>query len=274
MDGDKVIKVLFVDDEPNVLNAIRRIFIEENYEILTAHSAADGVEIMDGNEVPVVVSDYRMPDMNGIEFLRVVNSRWPDTVRIVLSGYADVASIVAAVNEGQIYKFIPKPWNDDELRMTIANAAERYLLSEKTRELTEELSRKNVELTNLNDRLNDLLKQKTKHLEFRNNVLVAYQKILDNIPAGIVGIDPDGTVVLCNVAWVRLLESTVSILDRPIEITAPDNIVSFARQTQREGYRKERISVNGIRGILSGLAMQGDDIEKGTIMIFMREDDI
>ncbi len=72
-----------------------------------------------------------MPNMNGVEFLREVRTRWPDTVRIVLSGYADTASIVSAINEGEIYRFIPKPWNDDDLKVTIANAIERYHLLKK-----------------------------------------------------------------------------------------------------------------------------------------------
>ena len=121
------IKILCVDDERNVLRALERIFLDDDYEIILAGSGDEGLKIME-EEGPfqVVVSDYRMPVMNGVEFLKAVYERWPETVRIVLSGYADAGAIVAAINEGHIYRFIPKPWNDDELRVTIQNCLERY----------------------------------------------------------------------------------------------------------------------------------------------------
>jgi two-component system, NtrC family, sensor kinase len=271
---NEMVKILFVDDEPNVLNAIKRILVDDDYEIYTAGSATEGVAIMKDNKVQVVVSDYRMPDINGIEFLREVNEHWPETVRIVLSGYADIASIVAAVNEGQIYKFIPKPWNDDELRITIANAAERYALFRRNHELAIALAAKNAELTRLNIELEDLLIEKTEHLEFRSNVLSTYQKILDDIPAGIVGIDPDGIVVLCNATWTELAGASVSILDRSIETTAPENVLLFIGQVRNKGRHKERVSIGSASGILSGVVMTGAAEEKGTIMVFVREDDL
>ena len=117
------VKILCVDDERNVLRALERIFLDDDYEIVTAGSGEEGLEIMteSGDCFQVVISDYRMPVMNGVEFLKAVYERWPDSVRIVLSGYADAGAIVAAINEGHIYKFIPKPWNDEELRETIQN---------------------------------------------------------------------------------------------------------------------------------------------------------
>ena len=270
----EVIKVLFVDDEPNVLNAIKRIFVDEDYEIITAHSAMEGMAVMKNNEVRVVVSDYRMPDINGIEFLREVNEHWPETVRIVLSGYADIASIVAAVNEGQIYKFIPKPWNDDELRMTVANAVERYALFKKNRELAAALSTKNAELTRLNAELETLLAERTENLEFRTNVLAAYQEILDDIPAGIIGAGPDGIVVLCNSTWKHLMGASASLLDKPLKAAVPDDVLSFVDVVRNKVTHKERISIGGARGILAGFSMRNTSEDRGIIMVFMREDDL
>src|SRR5664279_3494055 len=124
---EEQIRILLVDDEKNVLKALERTFLDEEYEILKASSGIDGLSILESvSPVQVVISDYRMPEMNGVDFLREVCKKWPDTVRIVLSGYADTASIVSAINEGEIYKFISKPWNDDELKVAIANALERY----------------------------------------------------------------------------------------------------------------------------------------------------
>src|SRR6266536_904479 len=108
---DEQIRILFVDDEKNVLRSLERTFLDEDYEILTATTGAEGLAVLQNNSpVQVVISDYRMPEMNGVDFLRKVCNQWPETVRIVPSGYADTASIVSAINEGQIYKFIPKPW--------------------------------------------------------------------------------------------------------------------------------------------------------------------
>ena len=118
-------RILCVDDEQNVLRSLTRLFLDDPYEILTAASGAEGLLILDQTgTVPVVISDYRMPGMNGVEFLSEVRKWWPETVRIVLSGYADTGAIVSAINEGQIYRFVAKPWNEDELQVTgLAGAA-------------------------------------------------------------------------------------------------------------------------------------------------------
>lgn len=167
------VKILCVDDERNVLRSLERIFLDDDYEIVTAGSGDEGLEIMSeaGDSFQVVVSDYRMPVMNGVEFLKAVYERWPDTVRIVLSGYADAGAIVAAINEGHIYKFIPKPWNDEELRVTIQNCLERYFLLKKNRELFDELAR-------TNQALEQKVLERTEALELRNKALEFSQTML------------------------------------------------------------------------------------------------
>jgi two-component system NtrC family sensor kinase len=181
--------ILCVDDERNVLRSLERIFLDDDYEILTATSAEEGLHILENNgPFQVVISDYRMPAMDGVEFLKEVYQRWPDTVRIVLSGYADTAAIVSAINEGRIYKFIPKPWNDNELRVTVANALERYALQKRNRELLAELSR-------ANDELEQKVKQRISELELRNHALTFFQCMLDALPVAVVGVDIDGMIV-------------------------------------------------------------------------------
>jgi len=168
MESSEKTLILCVDDERNVLRSLERIFLDDDYEILTASSAEEGLRILEDNgPFQVVISDYRMPAMDGVEFLKEVYRRWPDTVRIVLSGYADTAAIVSAINEGRIYKFIPKPWNDNELRVTVANALERYALQKRNRELLAELSR-------ANDELEQKVKQRTSELELRNHALTIF----------------------------------------------------------------------------------------------------
>ena len=192
-------RILCVDDEQNVLRSLTRLFLDDPYEILTAPSGAEGLLILNQcGTVPVVISDYRMPGMNGVEFLSEVRKRWPETVRIVLSGYADTGAIVSAINEGQIYRFVAKPWNEDELRVTVANALERYDLGRKNLELTEELRRKNDELTALNRDLERRVAERTEALTTQNRLLTESLGILDDLPMAVVGMDPHGTVFQCN----------------------------------------------------------------------------
>ncbi|MDD2541836.1 MAG: ATPase, T2SS/T4P/T4SS family [Desulfuromonadaceae bacterium] len=129
--------LLFVDDEENVLSALTRIFMEENYTILTATSAARALEIMDARPVQLIVSDHRMPGMTGAEMLKRIKESWPETIRIMLTGYADVNSIMGAVKDGAVYKFITKPWNDEDLRLTVSLALQQYVLIQENRQLKE-----------------------------------------------------------------------------------------------------------------------------------------
>ncbi len=129
--------LLFVDDEEGVLNALRRIFMDENYTILTANSADKALYILEEKQVHLLVTDHRMPGMTGAELLKAVRERWPETIRIMLTGYADVNSIMGAVKEGAVYKFITKPWNDEDLRLTVSLALQQYLLMHENRHLKE-----------------------------------------------------------------------------------------------------------------------------------------
>lgn len=114
--------LLLVDDEPNILAALQRLLRHDDYRILTASGPAAGFEILARIPVDVILSDQRMPEMSGSEFLSRVREMYPNTVRMVLSGYADLASIAEAVNRGAIYKFITKPWEDDALRAQVSEA--------------------------------------------------------------------------------------------------------------------------------------------------------
>ena len=98
--------VLCVDDEPSILSSLRRVFLDEPWDLRFAGSGAEGLELIERHGADVVLSDYRMPGMNGVEFLKKVKEIHPDCVRVVLSGYADVATILSALNEGEIYRFL------------------------------------------------------------------------------------------------------------------------------------------------------------------------
>ncbi len=193
-------KILCVDDERNVLKSLRRLFMDEDdYEILIAESGEEGLEALAANEdISRVISDYRMPGMNGVDFLSQVYERWPDTIRIVLSGYADTAAVVEAINLGRIYKFIPKPWNDEELRNNVVMALQHRELKQQNDRLNEELQKKNIELQELNDNLEKKVQQRTEALEIRNRVLAVSQGVLDVLPIAVFGIDPEQMIAQCN----------------------------------------------------------------------------
>lgn len=114
--------LLLVDDEPNILRALSRLLRRDGYRILTASSARDAFSILASNDVHVIISDQRMPEMCGTEFLAQVKGLYPDTVRIVLSGYTDLNTVTAAINEGAIWRFLTKPWSDDALREDVRKA--------------------------------------------------------------------------------------------------------------------------------------------------------
>jgi len=116
--------ILCVDDEPNVVRALRRLLRREPYEVLLAESAEEAAAQLTREPVDLIVCDQRMPGMTGVEFLREVKEQRPGVVRILLTGYADVDAMAAAVNEAEVYRFVFKPWDDDELKATIAQAVE------------------------------------------------------------------------------------------------------------------------------------------------------
>ena len=111
--------VLFVDDEEKILKALQRGLFEEPYKTLFAGSGKEALEILEHNQVHILVTDMRMPEMSGLELLGTVKDKYPYIIRLILSGYADTETLLGAINEGEIYRFIPKPWNHDEILKTI-----------------------------------------------------------------------------------------------------------------------------------------------------------
>jgi DNA-binding NtrC family response regulator len=115
--------LLFVDDEERIVKLLKVMF-RSSYDVHTATSGREALAILEAHRIDVIVSDQRMPEMVGIELLSQVCRRWPNTVRILLTGYSDLVAIIGAVNEGEVFRFLNKPWNQDELRQVIAEAAE------------------------------------------------------------------------------------------------------------------------------------------------------
>ena len=270
------VKILCVDDEKSVLKALERLFLDTDYEIMTAESGEEGLEILRNNEhIQLVVSDYRMPRMNGVDFLKEVCKLQPDTVRIVLSGYADTAAIVEAINEGKIYKFIPKPWNDDELKVTLSKALEHYFTKRKNIALTKELEDKNRELQKINNNLEKLVEERTADLMMRNRILAASQNILDSLPVGVIGIDPGGSIVQCNrkgQILCGLKEDSIMGMDRTDSF--PEEINALIESLSTEGSLATRIKNGGSSVEVKGVYMQYPGGQEGVILVLEEEDQV
>ncbi len=142
-------RVLFVDDEPNVLKSLKRVFHQENYEIVLAANGEEALELLSHTPCQLMVTDYKMPRMTGAELLRLVKQRHPEIIRIMLTGQADTEAVMSAVKEGAVYKFILKPWNDDDLRVTVALALEQFDLKQENERLKQSNDKKNQELNML-----------------------------------------------------------------------------------------------------------------------------
>ena len=138
-------KLLLVDDEPNLTSALVRSLDRKQFEIFTADSAQQGLMNLAGNEIDVVVSDERMPGMTGSQFLSEVRKKWPNTIRMILSGQADLEAAVRAINEGEVYRFLLKPCHPQELQMTILQGLQHKKLVAQSRKLLME-HQKNMNL--------------------------------------------------------------------------------------------------------------------------------
>ena len=141
--------ILLVDDEQGVISALKRAFMEESYEIFTANSGVDGLNIMKNNKIKLVISDERMPGMSGTEFLTTVKNLFPSTIRIMLTGHANIQSAMSAVNSGEIYRFFAKPWNDLEIKLSIKAAIDKFDLEEENQRLLKTVKRQASELKEL-----------------------------------------------------------------------------------------------------------------------------
>ncbi|HKT64164.1 HD domain-containing phosphohydrolase [Burkholderia sp. 22313] len=156
--------ILLVDDEPSVLSALKRVLRPARYEILTADSGETALEILASTEVDLIVSDMRMPNMSGAAFLSRARSLYPDTMRILLTGYSDIASIVEAVNEGGVYRYLNKPWDDHDLLMTLEQALEQRRLRAEAARLAALAEAQNDTLRRFNTALETQVRARTEEL--------------------------------------------------------------------------------------------------------------
>jgi CheY-like chemotaxis protein len=204
--------LLLVDDEPSILSSLKRLLRGDGYRILTAHSGQQGLDVLAAHPVDVIVSDQRMPGMTGVEFLRTVRQSYPDTVRIVLSGFTELQTVTDAVNAGAIYKFLTKPWDDAQLRSHVQEAFSYGAMANENRLLTLQVHTANQKLAAVNRRLESVLERQRRELEHGAISLDIAHEVLHNVPVGVLASDDTGTIVLANRAAATLFAAHGSLL--------------------------------------------------------------
>ncbi len=139
-------QILLVDDEANIIASLKRVLFDEPYKVLAAQSGEEGLDIFKKYDIKVVISDEKMPGMSGADFLSLVKRRNPDTIRMMLTGNASIDAVMKAVNSGEIYRFLTKPWNDIELKLAIRSAVEKYDLEQENMRLLKTVKRQAAEI--------------------------------------------------------------------------------------------------------------------------------
>ncbi|HHJ51861.1 MAG TPA: sigma-54-dependent Fis family transcriptional regulator [Caldithrix abyssi] len=150
--------LLIVDDQIEILNALQRLF-RKDFRVLVAESGKQALKLLSENEVAVILCDQRMPEMDGVTFLSLAKEQQPDAVRLMITGYADIEATIDAVNKAGIHQYISKPFEPDDLKQIVRNAAEKYLLIKKNRQLQEELRRANRQLAREKEALQQQVEQ-------------------------------------------------------------------------------------------------------------------
>ncbi len=163
--------VLFVDDEPNILKSVQRLLRQEDMNVLCASTGEEALEMLGQTPAQVVVTDQRMPEMSGVDLLSAVRERHPEIIRMMLTGFTEIKVAVEAINRGEIYRLITKPWNDDELRATIRQAFEQADLKDEIKRLNRVTREQNFRLQDMNRNLEEKVRERTKQLASKHQEL-------------------------------------------------------------------------------------------------------
>lgn len=183
--------ILIVDDEAHVISALRRLFRGEPYRILTAADASEALEVLRREPVQLVMCDHRMPGMTGSELMQRVKVTSPEVVRIIFTGYLDLTAAVEAINKGEVYRFVTKPWNDDELRLIISQAVAHHRLLRQNRELLKQVNAQNRQLRRLTRELERRVAERTREIERKGDELRAsYFSTIQALAAAVEVKDP------------------------------------------------------------------------------------
>jgi response regulator RpfG family c-di-GMP phosphodiesterase len=176
----KMPTILCVDDEPSILSALRRLFRAKGFQVRVAEGGRAGLDMLTSEPVDLVISDMRMPEMDGVAFLDQVRQRWPDTMRLLLTGYADITSIMGAINQGEIYRYIAKPWDDNDIILIVRGALQQRAMEQEQLRLQTLIGAQNEELKTLNASLEVKVAERTSALKQSNSALQSANDQLKN----------------------------------------------------------------------------------------------
>lgn len=164
VDEAPILTLLLLDDEQDILNALKRL-LRKDYAIVTFNDGNDALAYLEENHVDMIMSDMRMPKMDGAEFLTKSQDIQPDAIRLLLTGYSDMDSTIKAINDGGIYTYIGKPWDNQDLKLTLSKACDHYLLKKEAKRLNEQITEANKELAEFNQSLEAKVNQRTAALQ-------------------------------------------------------------------------------------------------------------
>ncbi|GEM_PF-221867 len=194
-------RVLIVDDEEEILRSLNN-FLKEEFTVFTANSGEKGLKILNEHDIHVIIADQRMPGMTGTEFLSRAKDISPDTIRILLTGYSDVDAIIDAINRGEIYRYVSKPWYPETLQRELREACDRYNLTIENRKLQ-------AKLNELNQKLKEKVKFRTRELKktriVQKQTEVKYRKLFNTASEGFLILDHSGRILDVNEALLQLL---------------------------------------------------------------------
>ncbi|MDZ5635657.1 MULTISPECIES: response regulator [unclassified Janthinobacterium] len=213
--------LLLVDDEPNILASLKRLLRRDGYHILTAGSGQEGLDVLASHVVDVIVSDQRMPGMLGADFLRKAKLLCPQTIRIMLSGYTELQAVTDAVNEGAIFKFLTKPWEDHQLREHIAEAFRLKGIDDDNVRLNAQLRDANQALAAANAAMQALVRQQQHQINRDEVSLGIAREVLQFLPLPVIGLDDEGMIAFINTAAANLFERGAALLGNEAAIVLP-----------------------------------------------------
>jgi diguanylate cyclase (GGDEF)-like protein/PAS domain S-box-containing protein len=256
--------LLIVDDDQNIVSALKRLLRKDGYHIVTANSGPQGLQRLAENEVDVIISDQRMPGMTGVEFLRRTKDLYPETIRMVLSGFTELSSATDAINEGAIYKFLTKPWDDEQLRTHIQEAFHQKEMSDDNHRLDREVKDANRELAEVNGRLQHLLTSQREHLHREETNLIVAREMLENIPTPVIGMDDAGLVAFMNSDAEGLFKGSAAMLGNHIE-DAPEQALANVWRSHDGQYHDITLDGKAYRAVCR--PMTSETRSRGSLMV-------
>lgn len=233
-------KLLLVDDEENILSALYRTLRKEGYTIERANSAEEALDMLSDFKPDVIVSDQRMPNMTGVEMFRRIKTLHPDAIRIILSGYTELDSVTSAINDGAVWKFLTKPWDEELLKNTIKDAFVTKEMRDENARLQAEVEMANQELQKLNIQLTSALSENQHSNEILETQLFGYQNIIDAIPVPAIGVS-EGMIVFANVSAKTVFKAALLLDSIHDYIQDTDTVVKLDSRL----YTINRVSLDG-----------------------------